>query len=52
VKAQEQEGARRPDCPTPLDVVLVAPTPAELEVAWLRWIEVLDWLATLGAMDA
>jgi hypothetical protein len=27
-------------------------TPEEREDAWRRWVEAMDWLATLGAMDA
>jgi hypothetical protein len=44
------------DAPTGDDrpaVVLLPPqTPAEADEAWQRLVEVLDWLATLGAMDA
>jgi hypothetical protein len=33
-------------------VILVPPrTPEEEADAWRRWVEALDWLATLGALD-
>jgi hypothetical protein len=35
-----------------LEVVLVPPPPEEAEAAWARWIETVDWLLTLGTMDA
>jgi hypothetical protein len=34
-------------------VVLVPPaTPEDAEDAWHRWIDALDWLVSLGAMDS
>jgi hypothetical protein len=35
-----------------LRVVFVPPaTPEEANEAWQRWVEALDWLVGLGAMD-
>jgi hypothetical protein len=41
------------DADAELSVVLVPPaTPEEVDDAWRRLVEALDWLATLGAMDS
>ena len=42
---------RAPDAREPtLDVVLVPPDDAE--EAWKRWLEIAEWIATLGALDS
>jgi hypothetical protein len=43
---------REPDRADAIEVVLVPPRPEEADAAWQRWVETLDWLVTLGAMDA
>ena len=33
-------------------VVLVPVPPEEVEAAWERWVEAVDWLVSVGALDA
>ena len=35
-----------------LRVVLVPVPPEEIEAAWQRWVETVDWLVSVGAQDA
>jgi len=43
---------RRPPRPDP-EVVFVPPATPEAEAdAWRRWVETMEWIVTLGAMDA
>jgi hypothetical protein len=48
-------GEPRSARPRALDLPVVFQPPAtreERDDAWRRWVEAMDWLAALGAMDA
>jgi hypothetical protein len=54
VKAAKQPRPQQDgNAATPLQVVLIpAATPEEADARWQKLLQVLDWVATIGATDA